>query len=677
MFRLQDEPRTTAPARGRTTARRTPSRLLISAALALTAGLLAPSVPSSPAVAALDSTPWRLPEMPTRCTKSQVDSGDVAGCLLAFYNDPADTGWGAPPAPGVGTGWNWQGYTYNGSPALASWEATYIAANTDKVAGFRAGYLETHVAAQALFEGFLREISVKGYKVNGVGGYTFRCTSGNGGWDCPSGDPDDLSNHAWGLAIDMNAGTNPITSYSGQNGQTACQTPIQTDLPRWVIQTAEKWGLYWGGYGWSNGCQTVDTKRTTVYRDPPHFEFRGTPAQAAAIATFNGADSPGVPDPPEPTCFDAYTDTGEATQHCPPSGRPEAGARLAIDVAAPADAVAALVNLTAVESAAAGHLVTEGCGPTASERTTSTVNFARGQTAAAMAIVPLDANDRFCVWRSTNAHHVVDVVGFLTNGGARLWYEPSFPQRLTDTRLDGVCTGGSCVPGRVGARATHTVATADASPRLVNLTVSDQTGPGHASAGRCDAVATAKFSNINYVAGVDRANMALLDNGSDGSCVFVHEDTHVIVDEFGRLLPDRGLGWKLRDAERLLDTRQCTPTWCAGMMSARTPHRVDLGLSGPAAITLTIAGPTARGHAWVGGCEELVDGEPPTSNVNFQPGGATANLAIASPDDGEVCVWVHADAHVIIDVRAELVEDRTIGLRPVTPARVHDTRHPD
>ena len=37
--------------------------------------------------------------------------------------------------------------------------------------------------------------------------------------------------HAWGLAIDMNSGTNPIRSYSSIDGATACMTPIQTDMP--------------------------------------------------------------------------------------------------------------------------------------------------------------------------------------------------------------------------------------------------------------------------------------------------------------------------------------------------------------------------------------------------------------------------------------------------------------
>ena len=73
----------------------------------------------------------------------------------------------------------------------------------------RAGTLETPRDAQALFEGFLDEITANGYRVRDASGYSFRCTAGSGGWNCPSGDPDDLSNHAWGLAIDMNSGDQP------------------------------------------------------------------------------------------------------------------------------------------------------------------------------------------------------------------------------------------------------------------------------------------------------------------------------------------------------------------------------------------------------------------------------------------------------------------------------------
>ncbi|MEZ5296911.1 MAG: M15 family metallopeptidase [Ilumatobacteraceae bacterium] len=611
--------------------------------------------------AALDSTPWTLPVTPPRCTTTQANSGDVAGCLMVFYNDPSTIGWGSPPAPGVGTGWNWSGYWYNGSPALAGWESTQIATNTTTVAGMRAGTLQTHTYAQPLFEGFLAEIAANGYAVHGASGYSFRCTSGNGGWSCPSGDPDDLSNHAWGLAIDMNAGTNPIRSYAGINGATACQTPVQTDMPRWVIQTAEKWGLYWGGYGWNSGCQSTSTQRSSVYRDPPHFEFRGTPAQAQAIYEFN------LRNDPRRQCFDTVTEAGTALEQCNVTGVPEAGWRLPVDTAPPAGATAAMINITATEPAAAGFLTLEACSPN-QPHDTSAVNFAKGETAAAMAVVPIDANGRFCVYRSTAVHSIVDVVGYLTDSGERLWFDPSTPQRLVDTRETG---NGA----RVADQSSVAVPTSDAAPRIANLTVVDSAGAGHAKAATCADVAASEFSNINYVAGTTRANMVLLDNDAAGSCVWVHRATHVAVDELGRLLPDDGLGWRIEPSRRVLDTRECAANWCNGQPAGGTAFEVDLGVDAPAAaVTLTIDRVSAPGHAWIGNCAELIDGGPTTSNINYVPGKAIANMAIVAPDDGKVCVYLHAAADVIIDVQAELVADRTLGLRPITPKRVHDSR---
>ena len=187
-----------------------PSCRSIVVALAAVAGAgVVVAVPALTPASALDNTPWTLPAPPPRCTADQANAGDVAGCIVAFYDDPSATGWGVPPAPGVGEGWTWSGYRYNGSAALAGWESTWIDANTDAVGGLRAGTLETHAYARALFEGFLNEISANGYRVREASGYSFRCTAGSGGWNCPSGDPDDLSNHAWGLAIDFNSARQP------------------------------------------------------------------------------------------------------------------------------------------------------------------------------------------------------------------------------------------------------------------------------------------------------------------------------------------------------------------------------------------------------------------------------------------------------------------------------------
>jgi hypothetical protein len=366
-----------------------------------------------------------------------------------------------------------------------------------------------------------------------------------------------------------------------------------------------------------------------VSRDPPHFEFRGTPEQAAAIADFN------LRNDPNRRCWDTVDDDGVAQERCNLTGAPAAGWRLPVEVDAPAGTVAAMINLAVVAPDRAGYLTVESCGAVAARRTTSSINFGAGETASAMAIAPL-TDGRFCVYRSAAAHSVVDVVGYIGADG-----EPP-----------------------------------DDAPRLVNLTVVDAVAPGHAAAGRCDAVTANKFANINYAAHAIRANVALVDNGEAGSCVWTLRDTDVVVDELGRLRPDDGYGWAITTARRLLDTRRCTDVWCGDLPSGGRAFAVDLDIDSPAAVvSLTIAGATAPGHAWIGACDELVDGVATTSNVNYVPGTAVSNLAVIEPRDGRVCVYLHSAAHVVVDLQAELVADHTIGVVPVTPHRVHDSRH--
>jgi hypothetical protein len=646
--------------------------VLLAAALLATGTL--PGITLDSTAQALDNAAWRLPVAPPRCTNAQADSGDVGDCLVAFYQDPATTGWGAPPAPGVGVGWNWNGYTYRGSPALADWERDQIASNNDDVAGLDPGELHTHVAAQALFEGFLTEISANGYRVRDASGYSFRCTSGNGGWSCPSGDPNDLSNHAWGLAVDMNSGSNPIRRYSQVDGKTACATPIETDLPRWVIRTAERWGLYWGGYGWTSGCGDPTTQRTSVYRDPPHFEFRGTPAQAAAIADFN------LRNDPSRVCFEIIDDAGEPTETCNRSGMPEAGWRLPVQLAPPSGTVAAIVNLTVAQPTEAGYLTLEDCGPRSGTRETSAITYAAGQTIATMAVVPLAEDGRFCVYRFTDVHSIVDVVAYLGSDGEPLWFQPSLPERLTDTRQVGSCTPLlECREGPSEDRQRHLVPTSDTAARIVNTTIVGSGSPGWAQAGQCDTVGEEHvFSNVNYPDRTARSNLVVVDGGDSGACVFTFSQAHVIVDELGRLTAETGYGWQLRAPERKLDTRVCSSQWCAEQPAAHSLIHLDLGIDSPAAaVAITVTQPSDVGYVTVGRCDVLeATARPTTSNLNHRAGETTTNLAIVELDAGEMCLYTNAAAHVVVDLQAELVTDQQVGLVPISPTRAHDSRSP-
>jgi hypothetical protein len=64
------------------------------------------------------------------------------------------------------------------------------------------------------------------------------------------------SNHSWGLAVDLNAPTNPQ------------RRPLTTNMPPWMTALWRSYGFRWGG------------DYTSSTPDPMHYEFMGTPAQA-------------------------------------------------------------------------------------------------------------------------------------------------------------------------------------------------------------------------------------------------------------------------------------------------------------------------------------------------------------------------------------------------------------
>ncbi len=269
-----------------------------------------PSVARAAAIGnTADSTPWTLPSMPPKCTTDQISSGDVASCVIADWGSIADKGWGTPPFPfaSVGgelsAGWKWLGWSYNGSPALAEWEGA-LSANPVKVGRLNAKQIKAPYAAHLLIMGFLTEIQDAGYRLNDAMAYNYRCTS-NTRKDCANLDARSLSYHSYGLAVDINVVTNPEIRYypdSTQGILTACAMPMKTNIPQWVVQTAQKWGLLWGGYGWNGGCVSPMASKSSILRDPMHFEFRGSVADAYAIARFNGVEvqEPSAPTPTDP-----------------------------------------------------------------------------------------------------------------------------------------------------------------------------------------------------------------------------------------------------------------------------------------------------------------------------------------------------------------------------------------
>lgn len=153
-----------------------------------------------------------------------------------------ERGWGDPGKPG--------------SLRARAWRAKNIRKVT--VGGVT---LYVHKEVAPLFIGLITDLNAQGYRIDkgplDDWGYANRDVRGR---------PGVKSNHAWGLAVDLNAATNPMTN----DGRT------HTDLPSNVRSLAARWGLRWGG-------------DYSGRKDPMHFEFMGTPAQAQAVVRSTSA----------------------------------------------------------------------------------------------------------------------------------------------------------------------------------------------------------------------------------------------------------------------------------------------------------------------------------------------------------------------------------------------------
>ena len=109
------------------------------------------------------------------------------------------------------------------------------------------------------------------------------------------------SNHAWGLAIDINAPANPYASKAWHLRNARGPWPgLVCNMPRAMVEMWEAHGFRWGG-------------RYPTKPDPMHFEFMGSPATCAAItarlrAYLTNQGGPPPPPPEEPMDWDKLTE---------------------------------------------------------------------------------------------------------------------------------------------------------------------------------------------------------------------------------------------------------------------------------------------------------------------------------------------------------------------------------
>jgi hypothetical protein len=352
-----------------------------------------------------------------------------------------------------------------------------------------------------------------------------------------------------------------------------------------------------------------------------------------------------------------------------PSGRPSAGQTLDIAVAGqagiPSSGVGAvLLNVTATNASAAGFIAVWPTGDPRPPTSNLNVN-GPGEVVPNLVAVPLGDNGRVSFYTHVSVDLVADVSGYFVEDvdarGGR--FVPIEPARVFDTR-DGAAPGGP-----LGAGSTLSVKVTDrfglpssgAAVAVINLTAVGLETPGFITTFP-HGQARPWASSLNFGgAGSVRANLVFAPIGSGGSIDFFSSArTHLIADVVGYFTDDsaerssRGM-FVATNSVRHVDTRIGLPGG-AGRIRARgdADYRVGGNANVPADnvravfanLTATEAG---SGHLtiWATGSSR-----PPTSSLNLDGSGTTRANAAVVPlgSGGEVSVYSHGDAHVVLDV---------------------------
>ena len=607
-----------------------------------------------------------------------------------------NTGVGAFPP----LGWTWLGWGYNASQALYQWEQQ-IVGNANQIGSIKPTQLKSFPLALPLFEGFVAEIQSRGYVISDAGMYVFRCTASTRK-DCAGLTRSSLSNHAYGLALDLNTVKNPMKTYYGVNGASACLTPVVTDIPQWVVQVAESWGLYWGGYGWSSGCTSPTQTKSSASRDPMHFEFNGTVAQAQAILAYRNTVVSSTPTAPPTTapaptappknCFDVADTAGSITTNCYAQGEvPPADTRVVITTDPPLGATAALVNVTTTGASQGGYITAESCGPMSGPRQWSNGNVRTGRAVASSAIVPLDAEGRFCLYQSTAIHTIVDVQGYFRTGNAATttgFYTPISPTRSTDTRSRPICIPNAGCQGLGPVRAGTVVRSTSGAPAgavatVANLTVVGGVGSGYLTADSCATLIPGpqSRSNLNFADNDTVANFAVVPSASTDAgaefCTYSPNSLHEVIDVQGYFGPRNtgSQGFIVQTPSRLVDTRGCwtDPATQVQRCGRRNTAGSIMRVTAPpgansVVVNLTSIDPQTAGYVSADACSNMVAGPQPQSNLNALVGAVVANMAIVPvAADGTFCVYVSSSMHLAIDLMGTFTTGEGLQFMPVTP----------
>lgn len=307
----------------------------------------------------------------------------------------------------------------------------------------------------------------------------------------------------------------------------------------------------------------------------------------------------------------------------------------------PDDALAVLLNVTAIRPGSGGFMTVFPCG--FPRPTTSNLNYQPGATIANAVMARVGLDGKVCFFTSGEVDLAVDVNGYvpaLSDVGSLP------PARILDTRDLGDAPAADSIT-RIKVTDRDGVP-ADAEGAVLNVTAVRPAAAGFMTVFPCGGEVPLA-SNLNFKLGENVPNAVVAAVGEGGEvCVYTSQSAHIIVDVNG-YLPTATRVEPL-EPERVLDTRDLgdrRPAASVTEVKVTGVAGVPSDASG-VILNVTAVRPDQGGFFTVFPC----GGEAPlASNLNYQPGASVPNAVIARVGDGgEVCVFTSSAAHVIVDI---------------------------
>lgn len=369
-------------------------------------------------------------------------------------------------------------------------------------------------------------------------------------------------------------------------------------------------------------------------------------------------------------------------------------------IVVPEGAAGVSLNVTMVRPGSRGFATVWPCQGERPE--VSSLNALAGEVIANNVIAPISPEGTVCFYSSVGTDFVVDVAGWFpgsTDPDATDPFVGLLPERRVDTRsgLGGrssqVTPNSPLVIPVAGIDAklpdgTSTSVPIDAAAVAVNLTVTRASGQGFATVWPCSSDRPLA-SNVNYRASNPTGNGVVAPVGVDGTiCIYTNRSADVIVDLAGYFEgATTDAPFTAATPTRLVDTREGVGAPLATVSPAEplqvTVRGAELASDSgdvlvvpddatAVAMNLTIVNPSGQGYATVWPCGAS---RPVASNINFVLGRTRANSVIAPIGaDGTVCIYVHKDSHVVVDVAGWFRGGDDPVFAGAVPERLVDTR---